>query len=334
MKTIYKLYFILFAILISGCSKYGYVSLNFPQEPEMYLPEGVNNIAVVNRSLTTEEDSKAKIAEAIGTAEIAGSDRHASEQCLTAVFNGLNGYQEVRIIFPQGTHLYGTGTREIPEPLDWEQVEAICNASGADVLLALETFDSNSDLILAAAAEQVTSLILTGKPTDPIPNQVRMNVYCYWRMYDPLNRNIIDQYPHTSYLMFETGGTIPPLDALPETAYAAGMDYSLRYLPGYYTVRRDLYKKGKGKSKKRFEAGFRRTEVANWVEAIEIWKEVLENAKQKTAGRACLNIAVSYEVLGHTDDALEWARRSYEDYNDKLGKDYASVLLRRKRLEQ
>lgn len=333
MKRKHLLYIILLSVLITGCSKYGYVRLNYPQEPQMYLPEGVNNIAVVNRSLTTEEDEKSKIAEAIGTAEIAGSDRHASEQCLTAVFQGLNGYRGLQIIFPERTHLYGTGTREVPELLEWDQVEEICKNAGADVLLVLENFDSNSDLILAAAVEQVTSLVLTGQPTDPVPNRVRMNVYSYWRMYDPLTRKIIDQYQHTHYMMFDLQGTVPPLNALPETAYEAGRAFSERYLPGYYTVKRDLYKKGKGKSKKRFEAGFRRTEVANWKEAIEIWQEVLENAKRKTAGRACLNIAVAYEVLGETDKALDWAKRSYEDYKDKLGKDYAKVLLRRKRLE-
>ena len=328
------LYLILLSSLIAGCSKYGYVKLNFPLEPQMYLPEGVNNIAVVNRSLTSEEDDKARIAEAIGTAEIAGSDRAASDQCLTGVFNGLNGYRGVSIIFPKETHLYGTGTREIPDPLDWEQVEDICNSSNADVLLVLETFDSNSDLVFTAATEQITSVILTGEPKPTPPNQVRMNVACYWRMYDPLTRKIIDQYTHTSFITFNTDGGVPPLDALPKTAYEAGMDFSARYLPGYYTERRDMYKKGKGKAKKRFEAAFRKTEVANWEGAIEIWKELVENVKRKTAGRSCLNIAVAYEVLGNTDMALEWAKRSYEDYNDKLGKDYAKVLLRRKRLEK
>ena len=134
-------------------------------------------------------------------------------------------------------------------------------------------------------------------------------------------------------MTFDMTGMVPPLNALPESAYAAGRDYSARFLPTFYRVKRDLYKKGKGKSKKRFEAAFRRTEVANWTEAIKIWEEILSNADDKTAGRACLNIAVSYEVLGDTDQALNWAKRSYEDYDDDLGKDYAKVLLKRKQLE-
>jgi hypothetical protein len=46
-----------------------------------------------------------------------------------------------------------------------------------------------------------------------------------------------------------------------------------------------------------------------------------------------LNIAVANEVLGNTDLALDWAKRSYEYHNDKLGRSYSKILLRRKSLE-
>jgi hypothetical protein len=66
---------------------------------------------------------------------------------------------------------------------------------------------------------------------------------------------------------------------------------------------------------------------------MEIWKKMVDHVKRKTAGRACLNMAVANEVLGNTDKALEWANKSYEDYRDKLGRRYAKILLRRKSLE-
>ena len=73
--------------------------------------------------------------------------------------------------------------------------------------------------------------------------------------------------------------------------------------------------------------------MANWDGAMEIWGELTDDPKSKTAGRACLNMAVSNEVLGHTVPALDWAKKSYELYNDKLGRDYAKILLRRKSIE-
>ena len=54
-------YLLLVALSISGCSKYGYVSLTYPVEPEAYLPRDVHSIAIVNRSLTSEEEKDAKV---------------------------------------------------------------------------------------------------------------------------------------------------------------------------------------------------------------------------------------------------------------------------------
>lgn len=68
-------------------------------------------------------------------------------------------------------------------------------------------------------------------------------------------------------------------------------------------------------------------------DAIGIWKEVVTNGNRKAAGRAAHNIAVSYEVLGDTQKALEWAQRAYRDYGETLSRDYAKILLRRKRFE-
>ena len=82
-----------------------------------------------------------------------------------------------------------------------------------------------------------------------------------------------------------------------------------------------------------FKAGYRRAEVANWQGAIEIWDELSDHNKRKTAGRACLNMAVSNEVLGNTGSALDWAQRSYEFYKDKLGRSYSKILLNRQGVE-
>jgi hypothetical protein len=160
-----------------------------------------------------------------------------------------------------------------------------------------------------------------------------MNVVCYWRLYHPATKSIIDQYQHSSYMTFDTYGGVLPPTALPEAAYNAGIAYIQRFLPGFYVVKRELYKRTSGSARRQFKAGYRRTEVANWEGAMEIWSELADHPKRKTAGRASLNMAVSNEVLGNTGLALEWAERSYEYYRDKLGRSYAKVLLRRRNIE-
>ena len=324
---------LMLSLAIAGCSKYGYVRLNYPTPPLAYLPENVNSIAAVNRSLTSEEDTDNRIMEAIVTSEVAGSDRLASDECIKGVYDAILVLENTELVIPKTVRIFGTGTRVLPELLDWDQVAKICQAEGADALLVLETFDSNTDLLVSTAANQAAAILSTGSPVAALPGQIKMNVACYWRLYDPKTKQIIDQYQHNSYATFDTQeGFIPP-HALPETAYEAGRAYVERFLPGYYVVKRDLYKRTSGSAKDQFMAGYRRTEVANWQGAIEIWSELAEHEKRKTAGRACLNIAVANEVLGDTENALEWAKKSYEYYDDKLGRSYAKILLRRRNIE-
>ena len=324
---------ILVALMLSGCSKYGYVSLNYPQPPEAYLPEDVRFIAVVNRSLVEEEAKEDKVLEAIATSEVAGSDRLASDACILGAFEAMKQMDGTDLIIPETLRLNGTGTRELPDLLDWELVAKICESEQSDALLVLETFDSNSDLLLSTATEQVSSIISTGTLKSTMPDQVNVNVVCNWRLYHPGTKSIIDQYQHSSYMTFQTNGGLPPPTALPDAAFEAGIAYIQRFLPGFYVVRRDLYKRTSGSAKHQFKAGYRSAEVANWQGAMELWGELSEHRKHKTAGRACLNMAVANEVLGNTDLALDWAKKSYEYHNDKLGRSYSKILLRRKSYE-
>jgi len=332
MRHGYLLLVILIALASTGCSKYGYVSLSYPVEPKAYLPESVHSIAIVNRSLTTEEEKDAKVFEAIISTEI-GSDFLASDACIKGIYDAITQLPETELVIPAELRLPGTGTREIPDLLDWDQVVEICEKEGADLLLVLETFDSNTDLLAKTATEQLSSIVSTGTVKTTPPSEVQMNVAAYWRLYDPATRRIVDQYQHSSYMTFSTVAGLPPPDALPRTAYDAGHAYINRYLPGSYQVKRKLYKRTSGSAKHQFMAGYRRTEVANWNGAMELWGELTNDPKRKTAGRACLSMAVSNEVLGHTAPALDWAQKSYEYYKDKLGRDYAKILLRRKSIE-
>jgi hypothetical protein len=336
MRRIGLVYLFIAALVFTDCSKWGYVRLNYPLDPEISVPDNIQTIALVNRSLTKKADKQNKTIESIVTGEIAGSDKLASDECLKGVFDRASGYKRINCVIPARIRLYGTGTRVTPELLDWKLVKNICDSSKADALLVLETFDSNSDLVLSTVTNQVRSAIESGSLKPAVPNQVKMSVVAFWRLYDPSVKKIVDQFQSTNYMTFNCIGrdlTLPPPEALPNTAYAAGQQYIERFLPSYYTVKRDMYKRGKGRSKQDFLAAFRSAEVANWQRAIEQWTEILKNTSRKNAGRACLNIAVSYEVLGNTDEALQWAKRSYEQYNDKLGRDYAKILLDRKNIE-
>lgn len=320
------------ATIFSGCSKYGYVSLKYPTPPNVTLPDKIHNIAVVNRSLTKEANNKPLI-DAILTGEVAGSDKLASDEAIKGVYDRINGWHHINIIIPAHTRLYGTGTRETPEILDWKIVKNICDSSNADALLVLENFDSNSSIALDNINNQINAVLNGSVP--PRPNlKVKMNVESFWRLYDPAAKKIIDEFTAVNFINYDGGTmTIPPPEALPKTAYASGEQYIDRFLPGYYNLKRALYKKGKGSEKNEFLKGFRRAEVANWTGASEIWIELSKSKRRENAGRACLDMAVACEVLGKMNDAVMWAEKSYEDFGNKLGREYANKLKYRQNYE-
>ena len=267
MKLKLYIFSILISLITTGCSKYGYVRLKFPTAPNTVLPENVSTIAVVNRSLSPKDksDKHNAVAEAILTGEIAGSDKLASDECIRAVFDRFNNYKNTSIVFPTQSRMVGSGTRIIPDPLPWNIVKSICDSTKSDALLVLEMFDSNSDILLSTVTNQIGNVISSSMGTSTTSPQIRINVLSYWRMYDPKNEKIIDQYQCNNYLSFNSTGilNLPPPEALPQTAYSCGEQYVDRFIPGYYTVKRDVYKRGKGRYKKQFKAGFRKSEVAN-----------------------------------------------------------------------
>ena len=54
------------------------------------------------------------------------------------------------------------------------------------------------------------------------------------------------------------------------------------------------------------------------------------NVDGKLAGRGCYNMAIISEINGELDIAIEWAQKSYENYNNKLALQYLRILKNRK----
>ena len=60
---------------------------------------------------------------------------------------------------------------------------------------------------------------------------------------------------------------------------------------------------------------------------IEIlWQKETNNPSSKVAGRACYNMAIINEINGDIDKAIQWAQKSYENYNNKLALHYVNIL--------
>ncbi|HPF00463.1 MAG TPA: hypothetical protein PKY63_07345, partial [Bacteroidales bacterium] len=84
-------------VLSSSCSKWGWVTLQYPNPPQLTLSDNIKTIAIVNRSLVKQDDKNKNILETVASAEVAGSDKLASDECIKAVFDRMNGWSDISI---------------------------------------------------------------------------------------------------------------------------------------------------------------------------------------------------------------------------------------------
>ncbi|MHB9055004.1 MAG: DUF6340 family protein [Paludibacteraceae bacterium] len=325
MKKYIYLLFIPGVFLLTGCSQYGYVRLNYPVKPVAQFPNNASKIALINRSLPMTSDEASSAAESLTTGEVAGSDEKASFEALKGVYKTLDEKKgiSIRIL---NVKLYGKGTRKMPDQLDWNKVKSICDSTKTDLLLSLEIFDSNSDII-SSNVQKIVRVLSGGFPS--LPKVANVDVMHVWKLYDPSTKNVIEQYDGMRYFKMVKINS----EQLNAAAYDAGVEYIRRYLPVYFPVKRRFYKKGKGQENDFFQTAFRRTQTANWVNAIEDWEEIVKTGSIENAGRAAFNIAVAYEVLDKTNQALDWAKRSFEDFGEKPGREYYNILQKRAEIE-
>lgn len=318
-RTTFVLLLAMITVILSSCSKFAMVSFNYPVPPQKHMPENIKTIAIANRSLTPKENKTGKIIESVISGEIEVSDRKASNECIVGVMERLANNEDIRCVIASENRLFGSGTRDIPTPLDWEKVSEICQSSNSDALLVLEMFDSNSDMF------SLPKILLPRHHSD---DERTFQVKMYWRLYDPSLRQVIDQYECNRQLTFVSDGstaTVPP-KALHGAAYTGGLEYIERYLPGYFIVDRQLFKKGKSNGKEAFKSAYRYIEMNDWERAADTWEDVIRNQEPENVGRAYLNMAVYFEQIGNIEEAIRYAQIAYSDHGIKQARDYEFAL--------
>ena len=334
MKNL-KLVFIMASVLMlfSGSA---WVNLTLVRPSEIMLPDDIRTIAIIDRSQRA-ETPVSKLEEVV-TGEFFKQDEQAVFRLAEGFINACSSID--RYVTIKTSEKYtGDGTKnELPSLLDWNEVKDICSRYEADAVMSIETFDS--DFILTNLPVNTETRNELGQLISQLHYRasgvavIRLGI----RIYDSKSMTILDEYQTTYKMNFEGQGInlqdavnqiIDKTEAVKRAGYEAGFIYGGRITPTYYQVTRYFY----NKPKKALGAGVRRSEVADWTGAIESWSRVVETGKRKHAGRAALNIAVGYEVLGDLEKAKEWASRSYVDFEEKEAENYYDVLVDRIRME-
>ncbi len=322
-------------IAFSSCASTNLVHISVLQPAPITLPPYVKNVVVVNRTEVSKKSNVFNVVNKAFSLESPNLDREGSQATITALSNELkknNRFDEVTLL--TNTSLTTDAPGMFPARLAWDSVEKYCSENNADALFSLELFDTRSQIDYSVNKTTIKT-VLGNIPA--VEQQANMNtiVNAGWRIYDVRGKNILDEKAIRRNIMFHGRGINPLLaaqaltdrrEAVKQVGNIAGHDYAFDIIPLWTRVTRDYYVRGSGN----FKIATRKARTGNWDGAAKLWQQEVTNSKRKIAGRACYNMAIISEINGDVDAAIQWAQKSYENYNNHLALSYINLLKNRK----
>lgn len=319
-----------------GCSATNTVTMSVQEPAVVELSPAMERIGIINRSEPGDQASVMDRVDQIFSAEGKNLDSEGSRQSITALEDEFKQNERFAVVqLLDNEQLENPAFGVFPARLSWDEISDICAHQNLDGLFSLEFYDTDSKIDYST--ERVTVEGPLGIEIPALEHQatVQTTIKTGWRIYDNVSKNLLDEFVVTEHFT-TTGKGINPTEAVSaitgrielvkDISYQIGQHYAGRTLPYWIRVRRDYYVKGNDN----FERAKRRAQTGNWDGAAEIWLQETENPKSKVAGRAHYNMAIISEINGELDEAIGWARKSYEDYGDKRALKYQRVLQRRK----
>ena len=305
--------------------------MNVTEPAPVTLPSYIKKVGVINRSMPTDETKAFDALDKALSLEGANLDKIGAAESILGLSDELlsnNRFTEVKTL--SNIDFRTSGLSQFPSPLSWEIVAQVCKENGTDALFSLEKFDTDTKISYSNRKVDIKTPLGT---VPSLEHQANMEtiVKTGWRIYDPAEKMILDEYINQESFTSSGRGINPLLaaaaltgrkDAVNQVSNKAGHGYAFRIIPFRVRVMRDYYVKGTNN----FKIARRKAQVGKWDEAGDLWKKETDNSKLKVAGRAAYNMAIINEINGDLNSALKWAQKSYEDYNNKLALRYVHIL--------
>lgn len=327
---------ILFTVMIlSACSSTNQLTLSVTEPATVPLHPSIKKIGILDRSQLSGENKIFDDLDKVLSAEGKNLDREGADAAILGLMNELSANRrlsEVKILDCVVVQSPGMGV--FPAQLSWQTVEQICRENDVDAIFVLSFYDTDTRGDFRMFTSETKTAI--GLTIPVVEHEVTLNtlIKTGWRIYDPLNKYIIDEFILTENVVSRGRGINPMKaveavldrkEAVLQVSNNTGQFYATRILPFQTRVARQYYVRGT----ENFKIGKRRAQTGDWDGAAELWAKDVVHRKRKVAGRACYNMAIINEINGDLDNAVKWASQSYTDHKNKLALRYLDILWRR-----
>lgn len=333
MKNLTPILVSFFALfLLASCSSTSSLTMGVTEPARVPIPSDVLRVGIINRSIPSEGNNALDKIDKILSLEGLNLDKEGAEASVTGLkdeLSRINRFEEITIIDSIEVQRKGLGV--FPAALSWSAIEQICEDHDVDVIFSLELYDTDTSVDYVATTVSIPNNL--GIRANIPGHRVTLHTALKngWRVYDPQSKLILDEFIYNKEIV-SVGEGINPMkaveavvgrkEAVLELSSGLGNLYALKIRPLRKRVTRTYFVKGTNN----FEVGQRRAQAGDWNGAADLWEHELSNPDGKIAGRACYNMAIINEINGDLDKAMEFASKSYADYNNKDALRYINIL--------
>ncbi len=331
-----RTYLIIFLAVITFFScKTSQMSLSVVEPAPISIPPNIKEVGIVNRSMPTDENASVNKVDQVLSLEGMKLDKDGSAACMGSLAEELKmneRFEEVKML--DQVDLRNPLLGKMAAPVDWNTISTICEDNQVDALIMLELFDTNGDIHYDSHSKTIEGPLGVKIPALEHEATMTTTISTGWRIYDNVNKQILDESWKGDEIV-STGRGINPVaaasaiidrkQAVIDVSQNVGKSYAWNMMPYRIRVSRDYFVKGTDN----FKVAQRRAQTGNWDGAAELWEKETHNSNSKVAGMACYNMAIISEINGDLEQAVEWAQRSYADYNIKEGLQYVRILKNR-----
>lgn len=326
-------------LLATGCATRTSVEVLHPAD--VAVPGHIQKIAVIDRSSPDNVGSTVLgVLEGAITGEGINADPEGRQAALNDLAWLLREGDRFEVITPNvDPKSVDSGLFETQ--MEWQKAKRFCKKHECDGIIALEAFDSDTDIIN----------LNEGNPLrydeDNIPvfgARRSTRVMASWRLYDTTNSSIIDESRDRTYARDYNGegstlesarsGLPRGVETVKALGSEAGKAYAGRISPTWRWETRTWFSKGSPDLK----MAKRHVKAADWEGAAEIWRRGLESADPKERGKSSFNLALYNERKGNLRRALKLAKDGAVAVANGRTRAYVAILERRlrdqERLEQ
>lgn len=317
MRSLYFVFLVAILLFLGGCSTTSQVAIRTIEPAPVTLSQQIKRIGIIDRSEPKVQAENHDRIEQL----IAAENRWLSEKGTDAALSGLlqelqkdDRFDAVQLLDELPAQMKNFGTPS--EGISWSTISTLCEQYDVDAIFSLAYYETDTKVSLKKAKVEDHDLMRQKVIVPGHEITLETLIENGWRIYDPANQQLIDEFTLNDRLVSSAKGRDPfralqsienRKDSVLSKSKNSGSTYGLRLQPYEHDVTRDYFSVGTDNFVKAEE----KAKNDDWKAAAGLWELETTNEKSKIRSKACYNMAVFSEIKGDLTEAIDWASKSY-----------------------